>query len=192
MNYNREEAYIKNLKEISSKLQELDNILFEYPARLHYSIEEIEWCALLIRKILEKIAFGILILNYNLYLENDRKIDEWNIKRILKVLNKVSDEKVFLKILPCEDGKIHCYGKSKIMNQKRFFQIYSQVSGIIHEKNPFKFSKVDENNMELKEKLDLIRDEIVTILNRHEISGIKIIMKEICENNSNYFGATWK
>lgn len=191
MNYNPEEAYIENLKEISSKLQELDNILFEYPARLHYSIEEIEWCALLIRKILEKIAFGILILNYNLYLENGGKTDEWNIKRILKILSKGSNKEVFLKMLPWEDGKIHCYGKSKIMNQERFFQIYNQVSGIIYEKNPFKLSKINKNNMELKDKLDLIRDEIVTILNRHEISGIKIIMKEICKNNSNYFGATW-
>lgn len=192
MNYNREKAYIENLKEISLKLQELDNILFEYPARLQYSLVEIEWCALLIRKILEKIAFGILIANYDLYLKSGGKINEWNIKRILKILNKGSDKEVFLKILPWEDGNIYCYGKSKIMNQERFFQIYNQVSGIIHEKNPFKFYKVDEKNIELKEKLDLIRDEIVTILNRHEISGIKIIMKEVCKNYSNYFGATWK
>jgi hypothetical protein len=40
LNYNPEEAYIENLKEISSKLQELDNILFEYPARLHYSMKK--------------------------------------------------------------------------------------------------------------------------------------------------------
>ncbi|UPO96437.1 hypothetical protein MKD34_04550 [Cetobacterium somerae] len=138
MNFNKEKKYKENLKEITNRISKLDDILFEYPARLNYSIEEIEWCALLIRKILEKIVFGILILNYDLYKKSGKDIKEWNIKRILEILEKEKGEEVFLKMLPWEDGNIKYYGKSKKMTQKKFIKIYNQVSGIIHERNPFK------------------------------------------------------
>lgn len=187
----KKQMYISNLNNIVNQLQELDDILFDYPMKVYLSITEIEICALLIRKILENIAFGVLIMNYEIYMQNNGKINEWNIKRILKTINKGSNEEIFLKLLPWEDGDIHRYRNSEIIDLERFFQTYNWVSGIIHEKNPFKKNGSEQENEYLKNKLIKIRDEIVSLLNRHEIAGVKIIMKNECKNYDNFWGYTW-
>lgn len=56
----------------------------------------------------------------------------------------------------------------------------------IHLKNKMK------KMMVIKERLELIRDEIITMLNRYEILGLKIKMNDINNNHENYLGSIWK
>ena len=62
---NEKQAYIDNLKEIEFKIKTLDDIIFDYPPGKNYSLEELESCALIIWKILEKIIIIYMVQDGN-------------------------------------------------------------------------------------------------------------------------------
>lgn len=187
----KEKKYKENLRKIMSKIHELDDILFDYPSRKSFTMIEIESCAITIRKIIEMISFGILIVNYDVYISNGGKINEWNIKRILKRIKEAKKKNYFINILPSEDGNIKRFYGAKELGYNEFIEIYNRVSGLIHERNPFlpEITKLEAEK--LSKEIIKIRDEIVTLLNRHEICGIKIKMADITNRYRGLFGPTW-
>lgn len=101
-------------------------------------------------------------------------------------------KEVFLNVVPFEDGIIRCCQKARILSKKQFLELYSNISGIIHEKNPFIEVMSEKKRKDLYKQIVEARDEVVTLLNRHKILGIKIRMIDISKDNHYLYGPRWK
>ena len=142
-----------------------------------FEATNIEFMCLQIRKILELISMGSLVMNKDLFEEIGQKYSQyWNAKYILSDIERLNPNFYPIPIIevPSDQKKIvnDLQNKtSRFLTRDDFVKIYDKCGMMMHASNPFG-SKYDYDfyNKQINEWLDLI----IELLNSHliHIKGI--------------------
>lgn len=142
-----------------------------------YKATDIEFMCLQIRKILELISMGSLVMNKDLFEEIGQKYAQyWNAKYILSDIERLNPDFYPIPIIevPSDKKKIVNNLQNKasgFLTRNKFVTVYDKCGMMMHASNPFG-SKYDYEfyNKQITEWLDLI----IELLNSHliHIKGI--------------------
>lgn len=157
----------KRIKVAAHFIKSPSNAIFYHTA--------IESAALQIRKILERIAFGSLIANRDIYEKTYKNFSTtWKASILLKDLARINPHYYPVPITPNpqrnEDGiLLHSIIQDGYLKPEDFQDAYETCNGLLHATNPYKSEK---NMQELALKLANWIKLIVQLLNTHEIHFI--------------------
>lgn len=190
--------YCNLMSEIKMRTSAIVEIL-KGRATTTYQNTNIEFMCLQIRKILELISMGSLVVNREEFDAIGKKYSEyWNAKLILQDVERLNSDFYPIPIQVIQSNEPEVVNELKKLNsgfltREDFVKIYDKCGRIMHSYNPFG-SKIDYEfyNANIKNWLNLI----IGLLNTHlvHIKGIEgfylIHMKENRDENVHgyYFG----
>jgi hypothetical protein len=162
--------YAAEMESVKRSLGVIDAAILGLILNGEGDLAKLQMAALVLRQVLEAIAFGSLVLNKSLYDQAHQGAErEWSAKRLL---NKI--EKLNARFYPEPISEIeHSNGARDIvaktfgfLTKDEFVVLYDKCSGIIHRKNPFdsNFGYTDFAN-----SIPTWRSKIVALLNAHEL-----------------------
>ena len=167
------EIYLDNMNEIKQRFVIIANI-WNRDLVKPKSIFEIESIALQIRKILELIALGNLVLNKDKYCAIHKKFSaQWNAKYILQDIERINPS--FYPKPVDEIPKQEKNGgvvrdlqdkKSGFLTKDEFIELYDMLGGILHAKNPFAGK---DNVREFEKNIIEVLNKIQCLLQVHVI-----------------------
>lgn len=172
MQQNPLEMYLNNMTEIK-KRHEVILAILNHRATTSIKITDIETIALQIRKILELIALGSLVLNKEKYSEMHKNFtSQWNAKYILKDIERINPS-----FYPKPVDEVPVEYQSRIINdlqekkdgfltKDEFIELYDKLGGLLHTNNPF----VKKDNVgEFEKNIVGVLNKIKNLLNSHLI-----------------------
>lgn len=172
MKKNPLEMYLQNMTEIK-KRHEVILAILNHRATTSVKITDIETIALQIRKILELVALGSLVLNKEKYSEMHKNFSsQWNAKYILNDIERINPS-----FYPKPIDEVPIKYQSRIINnlqekkdgfltKDEFIELYDRLGGLLHTNNPF----VEKDNVsEFEKNIIDILNKIKNLLNSHII-----------------------
>lgn len=107
-------------------------------------VADVEFTYLQLRKILELIALGSLVVNASLYNKSKRELQkQWNAERIVKILDKINPDFYPVPVRIDDVGSLEGYQKLVVfegdfLTKNDFIALYNVCASAMHAENPFK------------------------------------------------------
>jgi len=171
MNQNHNEKYCSLLMEVKRRT-EVAYAFISQQTHAIYLPTTIESACLQVRKILELIAFGSLVVNNEEFFRQYGKPDKlWRAKEVLEKVGKVNPEFYPEPIIqtPSDQPGVKMEWTDRgddYLNKEKFVEVYDKCSDILHTNNPFR-SRVEVDYDYYKSSLPKWMNEIVNLLNAH-------------------------
>jgi hypothetical protein len=163
--------YGRQMEEVKRRINVVTHFLHA-PGHAVYFQPAVESASLQIRKILERIAFGSLIANRELYEQTYRNFSRtWKADLLLKDLARINQRYFPVPIKPNPtkrvDGSIeHELVVDGWLTPEDFTEAYEACNSLLHATNPY---RVERDMKQMAEKLMLWRNKIIQLLNIHEV-----------------------
>lgn len=165
--------YLKMMSIIKLRYNSISEVLKGEKYKTPYSITQVEFCALQIRKILESIAYGSLVVNKDLYRAHFENIEAmWNGKLILNDMRRVNPKFYPEPIIIDHTKNIDEFVTKSdgFLTEEEFIKIYDNCGKLLHSNSPFQHDKDIKAQYELSASLILVWcAKINGLLNTHLI-----------------------
>ncbi len=181
--------YAKAMGEVNFRIKSVA-ILYEHSKILPKIPEPIiiESAALQLRKVLELIAFALLVADELIYSKNSKNIDkEWHPLKIIKQMEKINHNFYPVPLVCEETNQTWIERTNNYLTKDKFAKVYKKCGDILHRCNPLKELLSNEY---FQRKADFIYECSKNIINLLEIHKIQLVNESmiwvICMNgNSN-------
>jgi hypothetical protein len=181
--------YANCMEEIKKRITAINNILNQTHTT-PFPITNIEFMCLQLRKISELIVMSSLVANKENYSQSKRGVKyktDWNFNRIMDQIEKFNPD-FYPKAInrkPSQIKKIQCEWENKevILTKEKLKELYQHLSNIIHSQNPFNIKLYDLE--EEKAKIKNYSDNIVQLLNEHQVVIDNLYILNCCMKNEN-------
>ena len=182
------QVYINLMKVVNLRLDAIYKVQLAQEYRVPYRANQIEFCVLQIRKILENIALGSLVVNRDLYEKHYDRLEEmWQGKKILYHMEKVNPNFYPTPIVIDTSKKTHDWVPKKegFLSKKDFENLYDKCAKMLHSESPFHAEKdVAEMYNFYEKNISIWCEKIVRLLDAHTIhlaDGKTLLLIQMCE-----------
>lgn len=161
--------YLDLMQEVKNRIHSILDICIYRKTSTSFNQTNTEFCYLQLRKVLELIAFGSIVMNKDEVAKQDAKFRQrYNAKYILNDIKQIHPN-FFPVPLPSWREKLDfMQGLTEdSLTENEFVELYEHCGGILHARNPYK-AQIDYN----KEYQNVITyvAKIVNLLNVHLIN----------------------
>lgn len=163
--------YLRNMQIIKWRIRSIKDIRTN-KCHTTYSVTNIEFCALQIRKILELIALSSLISDLDVYREQLNNIEKkWNARLILQDIERIHPDFYPVPIDVDPGNKYRWLDKkTPYLTKKQFISIYKKCGKILHEDSVFKEDKdMDSTYNQVDEQINNWVFLIMNLLDTHTV-----------------------
>jgi len=138
------QLYRNQMNLIKQRMSAIKSILDKHTFTL-YEQTDIEFCALQLRKVIELIMLGSLVVNADVYESKYSEIrdwkSDWNAKYICNDLARVND-KFYpqpIKVSHGTDGKVNHWERidDECITAEKMLIVYDKIGRFMHSDNPF-------------------------------------------------------
>ena len=161
--------YLNLMQEVKNRIHSILDICIYHKRTTSFNQTNTEFCYLQLRKVLELIAFGSIVMNKDEVAKQDAKFRQrYNAKYILNDIKQIHPN-FFPVPLPSWREKLDfMQGLTEdSLTEDEFVELYEHCGGILHARNPYR-AEIDYN----KEYQNVITyvAKIVNLLNVHLIN----------------------
>ena len=166
--------YIRNMKIIKFRLNSIRSCRANGLPRNYSFFNNVEFCVLQIRKILELIAYSSLVSDAEVYRQQLGKIEKmWNAKLILNDLERIHKEfyPQPFSLDPNDNVNERLIDKKEpFLSRDEFVKVYDKCGKILHEFSPLETDATIEDEFNaVWNSIDEWVDHIVQLLSLHII-----------------------
>jgi len=166
------DLYCNVMDEITRRVAVINSFLAG-ESKTIFRATTVESMCLQIRKILELIALGSLVVNKFVFVEQNEKFEQlWNARLILKDIERINP-KFYpnpIREAPSENPSVVndlVNVKSGYLTKDKFIKVYEKCGKILHADNPFGSKTAFEY---YDKQIPIWLNEIMSLLNNHIIS----------------------
>lgn len=186
--------YVALMEGVKERITALDAALPGLVVNGVGDLAKLQLVAVLLRQILETIAFASLVFNKTLYDQVHKDAaSQWSAKRLLDKIEKLNPQfypKPILQ-LPKDDSHRSIVPKtSGFLTRQEFIALYDECSGIIHQKNPL---NQNYGYTAFADAVPAWRTKLIELLNAHQLhlpgdSGFYVVhMKEENDDHVHWY-----
>ncbi len=175
MKHEEIELYIKLMADVKMRIKFINQILSKRNTT-GSNETDVEFCCLQLRKILELVSLGSLVMHKNEFEKQSEKYKSfWNSKRILEDIEKINPgfypKPICIDLENSANGNTLIYDmKDGFLDRNQFTDVYNECSKILHADNPYG-AKVDYEYY--RKELKNWGERIIYLLKLHMIKLYK-------------------